>query len=76
MKLQTIIVEYENIEFELIGYFSPKEPGTFDHWSGGTPPSEASFDYEKIIHNDKDFTFLLDESVINNLIELAVKNLE
>lgn len=76
MILETTTVNYEGLDYEMTGYYSAAERGSFNYWDGGCPDSSASFEVRHIYINGVDVIDKLNEKTIYELVDLAIINLK
>lgn len=76
MKKSVTTVHYNGLDFLLIGYFHPSSTSTYVFNDGGAPDYPASFEMTEVMINDVNVMEMLNDSILDELCELGLKNLK
>lgn len=74
--LETTTVNHKGLDFDVKGYFTPAESGSFNYYEGGCPDSQESFEISNIYINDVEVSDMLNDKTMDELRDLAIINLK
>lgn len=74
--MKTTTVNYNGLDYDVYGYYSKPEYGTFNLNDGGTHNLPASLDIQRVEVNGVNIIDELKESFLDDLCELAIINLK
>ena len=76
MAKETVNINYNDIEFEVVGWYQPEEDMVMYYPDGsGHPGAAAEFEIEELLYEGADFAGMMSEGTEEKIIELVMDKL-